>query len=304
MTLLLVSVSSSLLAQVQVLDPPSRAEPSLTERSFVSLYGEVSAVGFQPGALDRAHHFLQRLELITLAFNKWSEVAVPVVGYLVNREQWNDMQMPGIYGIPVRTSATAMVVPAEGDSETVRMWRSILGVDQLPLNPGAPLVGTAEEAASLAIIDVLAQVEAARGFVRRAGLTGDQPWVGEVAAHLAARTLFAEMEPEKLQQIDFVYDRLYERFGGDHQHALTEYRPEGVAGEVTDTETWLWFQGAFARGARVLHEQRGKKAIKQLRRSSSKSSRGSSGSSGGGLDTSQLRQQYPGLDAWLITTFR
>jgi hypothetical protein len=282
-------------AQVQILDPPQRDQSSLTERSFVSLYGDVSAVGFQPGSLDRAHHFLERLEVITHWFNKWSGTSVPLVGYLVNREQWVDMGMPGIYGLPVRTSATSIVVPSQGDAETVRMWRSILGVRDLPLNPGEPLMGTSQEAASLAIIDVLAQVEAARGFVGRASLTGDEPWVGEVAAHLTARVLFAEIEPTKLTQIDFIYDQMYQRFGGDGHYALAEFRIGGLSGEVVDTEAWLWFQGAFARAARLVHEARGRKALKHFKKLQARPAR---------LTGDNLRHEYPALEGWMATSFR
>ncbi|REJ75054.1 MAG: hypothetical protein DWQ36_00575 [Acidobacteria bacterium] len=281
-------------AQVQILDPPDLEAAAFSDGEFLSLYGDRSAVGFQPGALDRAHHFLRRLEVITEAFNRWSGVAVPVVGYLVDREKWNEMQMPGLYGIPLRTSATAIVLPSRGDDETVRMWRSILGVEQLPLNPGEPLRGTSEEAASLAIVDVLAQVEAARAFALQAELVADEEWIGEVAAHLAARTLFADVEPAKLGAIDFVYDRIYERFGGERQHALAEFRADGLVGEVADAETWLWFQGAFARAARVLHEQRGRKSVKHLKKLSER----------GRLDGAGLRDAYPGLAAWLDSAFR
>ena len=285
-------LAAPLSAQVQVLEPPKvPSQDVIPDNTFLPLHGDFSAVGFLPGHLDRAHHFLRRLDLITGNFNKWSDVSVPVVAYLVDREQWHDMKMPGLFGIPIRTGPTAVVVPSAGDTETVRMWRSILGVDQLPLSSGVPLRGSADEATSLAVIDVLAQIEAARGFVQRAGLLGDAVWVGEVNAHLTARVLFMEHEPQKLAEIDFIFDQIYASYGGDRQHGHAEFRPDLVVGEVSEIEVWLWFQGAYARGARIAANQRGRKAIKAVLKQSRKA--------GGALTAAEMRRLFPGLDAWM-----
>ena len=296
-TLTLLTTTLQAQSEVRVLDPPdvSPVDP-IPDNTFVPLRGDLSAVGYLSGNLDRAHHFLRRLDLITASFNKWADAAVPVVGYLVDRKTWDEMQLPGLYGIPVRTGPTAIVVPTSGDAETVRMWRSILGVDALPLNPGVPLHGTADEAASLAIVDVLAQVEAARGFVTRSRLIGAEPWISELIAHLAARVLFAEYEPDKLGQIDWVYDQILEAYGGVGQDGQREFRAELALGEIADIERWLWYQGAFARGARVAHGQRGAKSIKALLKATRKSR--------SGLSEAVLRDTFPGIDAWLQTTFR
>ena len=148
----------------------------------------------------------------------------------------------------------------------------------------------------MAIVDVLAQVEAARGFVSRSSLVGTEPWVSEFVAHLAARWLFAEHEPTKLSQIDWIYDQIFDAYGGVGQDAVGAYRPELALGEVGDIERWLWYQGAFARGARVAHGQRGNKSIKVLLKTTRKSR--------AGLSEGSLREIFPGVDAWLESTFR
>ena len=94
--------------------------------------------------------------------------------------------MPGMYELPLRTGPAGIVVAVQGDAEAVANWRRWLGVETLPLAPGMPTVGTAEEAAALALADVLLQIEIARALPVRGGVVSQQPWLSDLVAHAAA----------------------------------------------------------------------------------------------------------------------
>ncbi len=246
---------------------------------------------FFAGSLDRAHHLLRRLELVTAELNRWSDVPVPTAVYLVNREEWLQAQLPGVYGIPIRAGPTSVIAAAQGDPETVRMWTSLLGVAELPMVFGTPIQGTAQEAATLALGDVLLQVETARGFVQRAGLLGSEVWIGELAAHVSALVIFRLHEPTRLGEIGATFDRLADRLGGGGTPALRGFRPNLVQEGTEQIEAWLWFQARFHQGARILVERDGKNTVAKLQKLSRRA--------GGTLREEDLRERYPDLRAWL-----
>ncbi len=297
-TLFLATATLS-FAQVTVIEPepltPARDAADLGNRQFLQLTGEGCAVGFRAGALDRAHHLLRRLEVVTYYFNRWSDVPVPIAAYLLDREGWKDYELTGVYGIPLRPGPVAVMAPAEGDDEAVLWWREALGTSQVPMVPGVPLKGTPEGAGALAIADVLMQVEAARGFVQRVGLLGRSAWAGEVAAHLAALVIFGEHEPGRLPDIGSFYARLYESQGGGSANALSAYSPLLSQGDAEEMRTWLWFQGAFYEGARRIYAKSGKKSVKALLKLSRES--------GGVLSEEKLVEKYPELSGWLQGAF-
>lgn len=280
-------------AQVTLLEPEKRA-PAQVPDDYLTLTGRSSAVRFLPGGLDRAHHVLQRIDLLSQQLNRWSDVPSPILTYLVDRARWTELDLPGIYGIPLRAGPTAVAAPIEGDEQTVALWRELLGAEQVPMIPGVPLRGTPEQAGTLAIADVLLQLETARGFVQRAGLLGDRAWIGEVVAQTASLSLFLINEHERVTEIEAFFARLRERLGGAGAYPESAYTPALATGGRQEMERWLWYQATFFEAARRLVARHGKKAIPKLRRLAKKAPP---------LREAVLMAEYDELRAWRAESF-
>ncbi|HVS12441.1 MAG TPA: hypothetical protein VMV46_00840 [Thermoanaerobaculia bacterium] len=275
-------------AQVTVIDPPADEAPRLPER-FLSLLGRSAAVRYTSGSLDRAHHVLARLDAVASRLNRWTDFPVSSAVYVLDREQWSAAELPGLYGIPLRLGPSAFAVPALGDSGTVGLWRRVLDVETLPLVPGIPLRGTPEEAATLALADVLLQIECGRTLIERGELRPARPWIAELAAHAASLGAIAALEPQRLDEVVATLVRVAQRLGGPGAYSLEEYSPQLLGGDEDQIRHWLWAQGAFAEGAAILVARDGKGTVPRLH----KLVRGQ-----GGLDAAVLAGRYPELDAW------
>ncbi|HVS62879.1 MAG TPA: hypothetical protein VMT85_05145 [Thermoanaerobaculia bacterium] len=288
--LLCDGASSPAAAQVTLLESTENERPSLPEE-FLTLVGRFSAVRYTPGSLDRAHHVLGRLETVAARLNRWSDVPISKAVYLLDRKQWAEAKLPGIYGVPLPLGPTAIAVPALGDPETVALWRRVLGVDVLPMIPGIPLRGTPEEAATLAIADQLLQIESGRALVERSGLRPDRAWIAELAAHTAALSLVAALEEQRLPEIEATLARIAERLGGAGAYSLDAYSPLLLLGDEGAIKHWLWAQGAFSEGAAIIVAQDGKRAVpRMLKLAQAKDARG--------LSLAALVERYPELEAW------
>lgn len=278
------------LAQETLPDAPSQR---LGPVSFATLAGERAAVRYTPGALDRATHVLRRLEVLAYHFGKWSDMSTPLAVYVLGRPEWREAEVRFPYGLPLSPGPTAILAPALGDDGTVAMWQKRIGT--LPRVQGRPLIGTAEHVATLAIADILLQVEASRSFARRGGLVGTEPWIAEVAAHVAAQTVFLEHERERVAEIDQLFHRfgaLLDEEGNDSGGLpLAGYSPLLPLAGDRGLDRWLWYQSRFHRGALIVLERHGRGAIKKLLRMSERT--------GGGLRQDQLLARYPALAAWL-----
>lgn len=279
--------ASSGLAQVSVLD--EQPLPSVPQQDFISIQGERAVVAFLPGGLDRAHHLLRRLDNLGSTFRRWrKDLVVPLAAYVVDREQWGKIELPGLYGLPLRTGPTSIFVPASGDGEAIRMWRSALGVGTLPMVPGVPVTGSPEEAAVLALSDVLTQFEASRGFVIGAGLVGQDGWMQEVAAHTVALVVFDQAEPQRRAEIVDLFRRLRERMGGKRRHDDRHFTHGLLNGGEEEVQAWLWYQGVFFEAANILVTKDGKRAVPRLLKMAQK----------GGLQRADLFERYVDLPAW------
>lgn len=260
-------------------------------RGFLQLQGAGCGVGYSPGSLDRAHHLLRRLELLTGFFNRWSETPVPAAAYVLTREDWEGQGISALYGLPARLGPTTILMPSQGDAGTVELWQKLLASDRLPLVPGVPLQGTAEEAASLALADVFMQIEAARAFVQRQELLGVQArdaWIGEVAAHVAALTVFQRLEPTKVPELESLFSRL-EALGS--ATSVESFQPRTSVATLAEAREWLAFQGRFFRAANGIVRREGKNAVKKLQAAKRKA--------GGQLRRDVLLKRHPWLEDWL-----
>ncbi len=292
----LATIVAPVSAQVHVLEPEKRFETFQTQQ-FQSITQGGAAVGFLPGSLDRAHHVLARLDNLATYFKRWQpKLAVPMIAYAVDRARWKEIGLPGLYGLPLRTSPSAVFVPATGDSEVVRMWRSALGVSTLPMVPGVPVTGTPEEAASLALADVLMQVEAARGFAVGAKLQGNDDWIQEVVAHVAALIAFRQTEPLRAAELNDLFTRLRDRMGGQHRFDAEHFSQSLLQGDESQVRAWLWYQGVFFAAAEAIVEKDGKRAIARMLKLRK--------AHGRMLGSAALLKRYPELRAWRSRWFK
>jgi hypothetical protein len=256
--------------------------------TFATLAGELAAVRYTAGALDRATHLLRRLEVLVYHFSSWSGAPVPIAVYVLGRPEWEAAEVRVPYGLPLAPGSTAVLAPALGDDATVAFWRERLG--SLPAVAGTPLVGTAEHVSTLVIADVLLQVEACRVFVRRSRLVGTEPWIGEVMAHVAAATVFMEHERNRMAEIDELFDRLGIRQAAVGALPMSGYSPLLPTAGEEGLDRWFWYQSRFHRGAQIIVERDGKQAMGRILKMSQKNR--------GGLRAEELLARYPGLGGW------
>jgi hypothetical protein len=137
-------------------------------------------VRYVPGTLDRAAHVETWLRGLAFGAARRTRHPARLAALVLGREEWEQARLPCPYGVPCRAGVRVVAIPAAGDAGMVELWRGLLGA--LPTLGGMPLMGTAEEAASLAPADALAGAVAARDLVTAAGLGGDEPWVLDLLA--------------------------------------------------------------------------------------------------------------------------
>ena len=175
--------------------------------NLLNLRGARSQLRYTPGALDRAAHVQARLDTLAEDFAAWSGKRFALQGFVLGPEDWAAGEFGAPYGLPERTGPESVAVPAWGDEQTVALWRDLLG-GSLPWSAGMPVRGTQDEAASLALSDLLLQTELARLFLDRAGVSGEPGWVEEVLAQSVALAAFHSHEANRIAEIEDVYARL------------------------------------------------------------------------------------------------
>jgi hypothetical protein len=269
---LAVALSHAASAQPQAAAPPG-ADPRQASpvglAHLLNLRGIQTHVRYSPGALDRAAHVQLRLETLAEDFAAWSGQQLPFQGYVLGPEDWAAAQFDVPYGLPKRTGPESVAVPAWGDDQTVARWRVLLG-GPLPWGTGQPVRGTPEEAASLALSDLLLQAELARMFLERTGVRGEPGWVGEVLAQSVALTAFHSHEAERIPEIEEVYAHLAATPGGQFAEAARGFD-----------------------AARILVAKDGLRTPKRLLKLAR--------DNGGRIGVGDLVARYPELGAWLRT---
>ncbi|MFQ5524839.1 MAG: hypothetical protein ACE5GX_01125 [Thermoanaerobaculia bacterium] len=231
-------------------EPPSRAQGNQAKPlPYLLDVGDLRAlVRYSPGALDRASHVQFRFALLAEDFAKWYGEAVPLSVVLLSRTDWEALELAVPYGLPARLLNGEIALSAWGDQRTVLFWQQLLG-GGLPQIEGHPLHGSKAEASSLLLADLLAQGVAARALLERAGYSGANPDVLNLAAHVVALAASHRHEPLSLGDIRRVYS--------------IEADPD-----PTGEPTWrsrLATEGAYYRAADALISKRGSgKAAKSI----------------------------------------
>lgn len=253
---------------------------------LLALRGETVMLNYTPGALDRAVHVQQRLELLGSDFERWAGAEAQLRVFVLSREEWGKFGFHLPYGLPGRIRGSTLAVPSFGDAGTVRLWTDIRGFPPPPL-PGIPMKGTAEEAATLAFSDLVMEVEAARVLLAVGGIRGTVTWLHQVLAHLMARRAFDRYEEGRMVEIDAFFEGL----GRGVQGPL----PLDRYAQGLDLETLLWFESRFYDGARAVMATGKKNHAKALVKRAKKN--------GGALTEEIFFELYPEMRGWLAETF-
>ena len=187
------------------------AIPDALVAQLLLLSDDACEVLYVPGTLDRAAHVETLLRGLAVGAARRTRHPARLVGVVLPREEWQQAKLPCVYGIPCRAGARVVVFPAAGDAGTVALWHGLLGA--LPRLAGMPLMGTAEEAASLAPADAVAGLLAARDLVVAAGLAGDEPWVTDVIAHATTLDAARQARSGRAEDLDGFWGTILQRYG-------------------------------------------------------------------------------------------
>ncbi len=265
----------------EIYDPPA-------EFLLLQLVGDATDTRYTPGSLDRSANLQVRLELLARAFAKWADVDLGLRAFVLGREEWERAGYPVPYGMPVRVGKAGLAAPARGDDGTIQLWSGLLG-GRLPVQPGIPIMGTPEEAATMLTADVIGQLLVSQMLVDELDLTGDERWVRGVASHVVSSGLVGRIEPGRSSALDIFFATFAQR------HPLGTLSTRDDLDDL-GLEDWLWFQAQYYFGARtLLVKESGKDAVKRLRKMRKKN--------GGTLRADALLGRYEGLRTWYRETF-
>lgn len=270
---------------------PSTAEAagrSSTLPYLLQLRGQRVTVHYTAGALNRAALVQKRFEFMTDEFKSWGGQPALTVVYLISRQEWEETDLKEPFGLPGNMGISQVALGSWGDDGSIELWEGLTGRDLPPIQT-TPMRGTPQEAASLWLSDLVAQVGVARGLLESSGFYGDEPWVDGLLAHLVALTTSQTHEKIQVPQIARFWLALSQQGGGPGAHPLSAQRQA-----TTPTEK-LWFEAQFYEGARLLAEAEGKGAPKKVFKPAKKGD--------GRISGRELLAEYPVLRGWLANSF-
>jgi len=268
-------------AEAMSTPPFGPAEPLLAYR------GQEVAIRYYPGALDRATHVANRLDVVVAELRHSLGVVLPVTAIVLPRDEWERRGLTRAYGLPQPLSVGTIAVPASGDAGTVRRWETWIGA-ALPDVGGMPLSGTAADASSLMLSDLVLQVEVCELILDRTPVAAAEPWIRGFLSHLAAIALWSDYEPSRTEEIDWVWSRIR----GQVPPLLTLEPRRVAAGQPPlEMERWLLSESYLHEGAAQAHAAGGPKAFKKLLKTMRKD--------GKPPTKAELFALYPPLAGWL-----
>lgn len=256
---------------------------------LLDLPGDTAAVRYSPGSLDRAVQLQDSFEALVEDVRGWTRSKVGLVVLLLNREEWQAAGLTRPYGVPEGAGGRGLAVPAWGDDGTVGLWRGLLG-SRLPTLPDQPLRGTPEQSASLAVADLVGDLEGARILLRAAGISGSEPWVDHVLAHAVLLSNVQNHHRERLADVRMVFAGLAATGGGRAAYPLA------VAGAPPSLAASLWFDSQYFTAAEMLVGPNGKFPIKAIFRQARQA--------GGRISAADLQTRCPELGDWLRSSFK
>jgi hypothetical protein len=279
--LLALTVAQTRAVEAMSTPPFGPAEPLMAYR------GEEVAVRYVPGALDRAVHVARRLDLVVAEMRGSLQVVFPLTAIVLGRDEWERQELTRAYGLPQPLSVGSIAVPAAGDAGTVRRWKTWLGTELPPLY-GVPLAGTAEDASSLMLSDLVLQVEVCELIFDRTPAAAAEPWIRGVLSHLAAISLWSDFEPSRMESIDQIWASIRGQI--PPLLALEERRRQSGAPPLA-MERWLLSEAHLFDGASRAYAVGGRKTLRKLLKTMTKA--------GKPPTRAELIALYPPLVPWL-----
>ncbi|MGB3562852.1 MAG: hypothetical protein WBH85_11355 [Thermoanaerobaculia bacterium] len=255
---------------------------------LLQLRGQRVTVHYTAGALNRAALVQKRFEFMTDEFKSWGGQPSLTVVYLISRQEWEETDLAEPFGLPGNMGISQVALGSWGDDGSIDLWEGLTGRDIPPIQ-GTPMRGTPQEAASLWLGDLVAQVGVARGLLETSGFYGDEPWVDGLLAQLLALSTSQAHEKLQMPQIARFWLALSQQGGGPGKHPLSAQR------QATTPAEKLWFDAQFYEGARLLAEAEGKDAPKKVLKPAKKGD--------GRISGRDLLARYPVLGDWLATSF-
>lgn len=253
---------------------------------LLEITGKATRVRYPTGSLDRAARVQARFEGLAIEAGEALGTRVVVELWLLGREEWAEADLARPYGLP-EAYAGGLALPAAGDAGTVTLWRTVLG-GSLPGLGGVPLRGTPDEVASLGLADLLGTVEMCRRLVVGAGVSGDQPWLPELAAGTLARSVLLRLEPARQDEIDRLF-RTLATLGPSATEAAAPREIDGLG-----PTAWLGQLGRQAVGGGLVVDREGwragRRVLKPFRH-------------GRALELQAILEDQPQLAAWLAGAF-
>jgi hypothetical protein len=267
------------------------ADPLERNPDLLLLHGRYCEVFYTPGTLDRAAALQQRLDVFVEAVMgmvpKQAGLLIPRLRVL-DSERWQAAGIERPWGLPGEVGELEFAVPATGDPATVELARRLTG-GVLPALPGEPLIGTADEAASLVVADAVLQAELGGAWARAAGIRGERPWIEGLVGHAVARLAWEQTDPGGMPAIADLFDRIAARRGGGGARPLGDYRHDLAV------EERLAFDADLLRGADLLWVKKGNTGLRRWLAASARS--------GLRLSEADLRNLAPGLNRWIDEGF-
>lgn len=256
---------------------------------LLELPGDLVPIRYTPGSLDRAVAVQDQLGDLVEDFKSWSRAKSAVVVLLLSRDEWQGAGLESKYGVPEPAGGLGLAMSAFGDDDTVELWKGLLGT-RLPTQADQPNLGTPEQAASLAVGDLIALVDAARICLLAGGITGDQPWVNGVMAHIVALSVVMGRAEMRLPEMRMVFSALATNGGGPGAYPLAAaIKPPSLSAR-------LWFEGQYFGAASLVAGEEGKAPAKAVLKQVRKD--------GGQVRAADLLARYPELGTWLNSSFR
>ena len=142
----------------------------------------------------------------------------------------------------------------------MRKWKTWLGTE-LPDLGGVPLAGTADDASSLMLSDLVLQVEVCELIFERTPMGAADPWIRGLFSHLAAISLWSAFEPTRMPEIESVWARMRDQI--PPLLALEPRRQQKGAPPLA-MERWLLSESHLFDGASRAYAVGGPKTFKKL----------------------------------------
>ncbi len=254
-----------------------------TFQGLLELPDDEVPMAYVPGSLDRAARLQLRLKAVYHRLATWMKLEEGFKVLVLSPREWQALDASQPYGFPLRVDLSTAAVAAWGTPETVELWRGILG--SLPKPGGFSARGSRDEVASLLLADAIVEMELCRTVVHRQQLAGGPEglWLSDLLGHIVCATADRLVEEPNPTPLLPLLTTAAASGGG------AGIPPEAYGDEL-DSGRWLAYQAHFARGAQLVWEEGGKRAVRRLMRMRRRK--------GSPLVFEDLLVPFPSLKAW------